>query len=74
MANRGAVPLTGLMETSLPRRSGNGILVVVIPSCKTRLKRQKHFMLTNPRPIMPSTSVKPMSERQWLADQERLQP
>jgi hypothetical protein len=35
-------------------------------------KPQEPFVLTNRTPILPSTLVKPMPEREWLADEKRL--
>jgi hypothetical protein len=56
--NQGAVPIVGLAEMDLRRRSGNGILVKVIPSHKTRLKRQKAFSLTARMSVEASTAAK----------------
>jgi hypothetical protein len=44
--NRGAVPIVRLMETNLPRKSGNGTAVVVNPAYKIGHKRKDLSSLT----------------------------
>ena len=66
MPDQGAVPIRERVEMSLRQRTKSEIVVVVIPSCRTGLRRQKPFSLTTRMLIVNSEAISRVPERERI--------